>query len=207
MGQRRGHSKRSVHKLSNCSTASQQAPAPSLASCAGLHGPGTGRNARHTARGRNVVVQPSCLKSFVNRVKWKPCAGNGSRTACYHFATQLRGTEQNGAALVGVALVRFPVFCRGRRHLAGWSGTPFSELQNRCSTAELSRRRLEAGRAGMCRGCLPVRAAISDLVGKCQNQRGAFRRHETGGPKGRLKPFNPMEGGLTGRDAAGRLRP
>lgn len=65
---------------------------------------------------------------------------------------------------------------------------PTFGLQNRCSTAELSRPRLEAGRAGMCRGCLPVRAAISDLVRKCQNQTVGFRRHETGGPQGRLKP-------------------
>ena len=47
---------------------------------------------------------------------------------------------------------------------------PTFGLQNRCSTAELSRRRLkDAGRAGMGRGCPPVRAAIPDLIGKCQN--------------------------------------
>ena len=47
---------------------------------------------------------------------------------------------------------------------------PTFGLQNRCSTAELSRRRLkDAGRAGMGRGCPPVGAAIPDLTGKRQN--------------------------------------
>lgn len=64
---------------------------------------------------------------------------------------------------------------------------PTFGLQNRCSTAELSRRRWKMrGRARHVPE-LSVRSgvAISDLGGKCQNPR-MDRRHENRRPEGRL---------------------
>ena len=82
---------------------------------------------------------------------------NRRRTTCYHFATELGSTVRYLPARLTRLAARNPSKTRRSRHRKKQGETVENELQNRCSTAELFRRRPNSYQ----RCCFPTRSQLT----------------------------------------------